>query len=209
MRKMRILMIEPPAGNSSLTNMLDPETRKNRMKGFKRYFLFENSFDYGVVLWDATTNKLYRREEVDEINPFNEIWEVILIKLSLNHVFPASLRNILKKGIDGVVLFIDDSDPALIVRGVPIYRELTKGPAREKVPFLILVCRQDLESTITNLDILRNAIGVEADVVPISDLNENGTLGIMLKFFKKVRDHVIKRSIKREMGKHLYQLEVS
>ncbi|MCD6244493.1 MAG: hypothetical protein J7J65_04595, partial [Candidatus Korarchaeota archaeon] len=69
MRKMRILMIEPPAGNSSLTNMLDPETRKNRMKGFKRYFLFENSFDYGVVLWDATTNKLYRREEVDEINP--------------------------------------------------------------------------------------------------------------------------------------------
>ncbi len=202
MRKMKIAILGPHgAGKSTLIRKLDPNALM--IKYPKDLSSPTIGFDYGVVLWDATENKLFRKDEIDRIDFTDEIWKVTLVSTTPGQTSLNPLKKVLGDGVDGVIIILDSSNPAQIIYGLSLYEDMQKFFGKE-VPFLILANKQDLRSDRSSA-ILGAILRENVEIKPVSILKDPKITEIVLEFLKKVRSYVLKKSIQEALNGALYQ----
>lgn len=179
------------AGKSTLIHRLDPWAVK--MDYTKGTFSTTVGFDYGIILWDATENRIYRKNELDLVDPTNEIWKVTLTGTPGQNAF-SPVRKVLAKGKDGVILVIDSAKPVQMVYALNQYREARETAG--SVPLVIFANKQDL-SRAMDPDTIASLMGIKTRirVEPISALKGDNVEDSVLKFLKEVRRSIIARSI--------------
>jgi small GTP-binding protein len=191
MRKISLAIIGPhQAGKSTFIRRLDPSAV--RMDYEKGTLSTTVGFDYGIIFWDATKDKLYPKESIEDLDPFDEIWKVTLTGTPGQIAF-SYVRKALVKGKDGVIMIVDSTQPVQLVYALGQYQE-----AREVLPpgfpFLVLANKQDLPDAKPP-DVIKSLLGMEAEVIPISALRGDGVQEAFIHFLKVVRTDIMRRSI--------------
>ncbi len=201
MRKMKIAILGPHgAGKSTLIRKLDPDAIAIK---YPRDNLSPTiGFDYGIVLWDATTNKLFRKWEIDKLDLTNEIWKVTLVSMTPGQASLTPLRAIIGNGVDGIILVLDSANPSQFVYGLAQYEEISKFFGNDK-PVIILANKWDLR-TDKSPAIPRFAYKEKVEIKPISILKDPDVVDVILEFFGAVRNSILRKSIQRTVN-ILYQ----
>ncbi len=197
MKKMKIVVIGPhQAGKSTLIRRLDPWAV--RMDYSKGTFSTTVGFDYGIVLWDATENRIYRRDQIDSVDPSNEIWKVTITGTPGQIAFSGA-RKALLRGKDGVILLIDATQPAHLVYAMEQYQE-----AREVLgsgfPLVIFSNKHDLPIAKDSKQMMP-LLGIRADVWEISALRGNNVERAFKSFLEKLRRYLILESVTEIVGR--------
>ncbi len=153
-------------------------------------------FDYGILLWDATLNRIYRRNQLDDINPMNEIWRVTVTGTPGQIAF-TQVRKALLRGKDGVILVIDGTQPSHLVYAVEQYHEAREvlGP---DLPVMIFSNKHDLPQAKDLRDLI-SLVGIKAEVEKISALKGRNVERRFVAFLNKVRKNLLMKSIGRIM----------
>lgn len=191
MRKISVVVIGPhQAGKSTFIRRIDPSAV--RMDYEKGTMSTTVGFDYGVVFWDASTDRLYQKEQIDALNPFNEIWKVTITGTPGQIAF-SYVRKALIRGKDGVIMIVDSTQPVQIVYALGQFQE-AKEVLPPGFPFLILANKQDLPDA-KSPEVMKQLLGVNAEVIPISALLGDGVEEAFLKFLKIVRAELLTKSM--------------
>lgn len=191
MRKISIVVIGPhQAGKSTFIRKIDPSAV--RMDYEKGTMTTTVGFDYGIVFWDASTDKLYQKDEIDSLNPFNEIWKVTVTGTPGQIAF-SYVRKALMRGKDGVIMIVDSAQPVQIVYALGQYQE-AKEVLPPGFPFLILANKQDLPDAKPP-EVMKQLLGIDVEVIPISALLGNGVQEAFIKFLKVVRAELLTKSM--------------
>ncbi|MEM2290989.1 MAG: GTP-binding protein [Candidatus Korarchaeum sp.] len=191
MRKMSIVIIGPhQAGKSTFIRKLDPSAI--RMDYEKGTMSTTVGFDYGIIFWDASTDELYPKDRIEDLNPFNEIWKVTITGTPGQIAF-SYVRKALVRGKDGVIMIVDSAQPVQIVYALGQYQE-AKEVLPPGFPFLVLANKQDLPDAKPP-DVIRGLLGINTEVVPISALLGNGVQEAFISFLKTVRAELMTKSM--------------
>ncbi|MCS7103388.1 MAG: GTP-binding protein [Candidatus Korarchaeum sp.] len=191
MKKMSIVIIGPhQAGKSTFIRKLDPSAI--RMDYEKGTMSTTVGFDYGIVFWDASTDRLYPKDNVDDLNPLNEIWKVTITGTPGQIAF-SYVRKALIRGKDGVIMIIDSAQPVQVVYALGQYQE-AKEVLPPGFPFLLLANKQDLPDAKPP-DVIRGLLGINAEIVPISALLGQGVREALIQFLRTVRAELLTRSM--------------
>ncbi|MDK2372920.1 MAG: GTP-binding protein [Candidatus Korarchaeota archaeon] len=196
MRKMKLVVVGPhQAGKSTLIRRLDPWAVK--MDYSKGSFTTTVGFDYGIFLWDATVNRIYRKDQLDEMDPGNEIWKVSLTGTPGQMAF-SPVRRVLARGKDGIILILDSSRPVDLVYALSHYQEAREsiGPS---APLVILANKQDLPNA-KSAETVASLLGIRAKVFPVSALRGTNVEESILYILREVRREVFKRSISERVS---------
>ncbi len=191
MRKMKLVVMGPhQAGKTTLIRRLDPWAV--RMDYSKGSFSTTVGFDYGIVIWDATEGKIYRRDQIDSVDPSNEIWKVTITGTPGQAAFTAA-RKALLRGKDGVALLVDATHPAQMVYALSQYQEAMDvlGP---RFPLLIMSNKHDLPRA-NPPERLVPLLGIKADVWRISALKGMNVEEAFKELLLKVRKRLLVESI--------------
>ncbi|GEM_PF-954020 len=187
---MRLVVMGPhQAGKSTLIHRLDPWAV--RMDYSKGTFSTTVGFDYGIIIWDATENKIYRKNQLDLVDPSNEIWKVTITGTPGQVAF-APVRKVLARGKDGVILVIDSARPVQMVYALSQYREARE--AAGSVPLIILANKQDLPQA-KSAETIASLLGIKSKVVPVSALKGINVEESIIQFLKEVRRSILAKSI--------------
>ena len=197
MKKMKLVVMGPhQSGKTTLIHRLDPWAVK--MEYRKGTFSTTVGFDYGIVLWDATEGKIYRRDQIDSVDPSNEIWKVTITGTPGQVAFSGA-RKALLRGKDGVILVIDATQPAHLVYAMEQYQE-----AREVLgahfPTVIFSNKHDLPYARDPSGLVP-LLGIKADVWEISALKGFNVEKAFKDFLTKVRKHLVIRSVSHLVGR--------
>ncbi len=193
---MKLVVMGPhQAGKSTLIHRLDPWAV--RMDYSKGSFSTTVGFDYGIVIWDATTNRLYRKDQLDLVDPSNELWKVTITGTPGQAAF-APVRKVLARGKDGVILVIDSARPVQMVYALSQYQEARE--AAGPVPLIVFANKQDLPQA-KSAETIASLMGVKSKVVPISALKGENVEESFLEFLKEVRRSILARSIESVAGR--------
>ncbi len=191
---MKLVVMGPhQAGKSTLIHRLDPWAV--RMDYSKGTFSTTVGFDYGIVLWDATENRIYRKNQIDMVDPSNEIWKVTITGTP-GQVSFAPVRKVLARGKDGVILVIDSAHPVQMVYALSQYREARE--AAGPVPLIIFANKQDLPQA-KSAETIASLLGIRSNVVPVSALKGTNVEESFLQFLKEVRRSILARSISERL----------
>ncbi len=191
---MKLVVMGPhQAGKSTLIHRLDPWAVK--MDYSKGTFSTTVGFDYGIVLWDATENRIYRKSQLDMVDPSNEIWKVTITGTPGQIAF-APVRRVLARGKDGVILVIDSARPVQMVYALSQYQEARESAGQ--VPLVILANKQDLPQA-KSAETIASLLGVKSKVIPISALKGTNVEESFLQFLKEVRRSILARSISERL----------
>ncbi len=192
---MRLVVMGPhQAGKSTLIHRLDPWAV--RMDYSKGTFSTTVGFDYGIVLWDATENRIYRKNQLDLVDPSNEIWKVTITGTPGQVAF-TPVRKVLAKGKDGVILVIDSARPVQMVYALSQYQEARE--AAGPVPLMVLANKQDLPQA-KSAETIASLLGIRCRVVPISALKGTNVEEGFLQFLKEVRRGILAKSISERLA---------
>lgn len=182
MRMMRTAIMGPSgAGKSTLIRRLDPKAVTIPEVNLGLY--------QGLVLWDASENRLYGRERLFslDMNSSNEIWKVTLTELP-GRFASSDLRRSMLRGRDGVIILVDATKPAHVAYALDQYREANE--ILGIVPKVILSNKHDFP-TARDLKKAFSLAGVVEDVWEISALEGINVDWAFKSFLGKLRRYLM------------------
>ncbi|MEM3372176.1 MAG: hypothetical protein QXO55_06180 [Candidatus Korarchaeum sp.] len=194
MRRMDLVVMGPhQSGKSTFIRRIDPLSF--RMDYSRGSISTTIGFDYGTVYWSFSRGRIYRKDQIDEINPIEEVWKVTLTgtpgQMSFSHV-----RRTLIKGKDGVILVVDSTVPGSLVYAISHYLE-ARDVLGDLFPIAVLFNKQDLPNA-RDPTLLLPLLSIKASLTyGISALTGYNVERAMLSFLELVRRHLFSKSILR------------